>query len=116
MRAKHVGLLRAMAMIAWPIRAEPIETVRLGINGMISDAPIFIAVERGYFRAQGIEAACIPIETGSEVVAAGVFFAGIFNPAVHGIVIKIVADTASTPRGRATCLCRRARISSIAAG
>jgi NitT/TauT family transport system substrate-binding protein len=110
MGARHVGrLVLAMAIIATPTRAEPLETVRVGINGVISDAPLFIAVERGYFRAQGIEVDFIPIDTGSKMiaplgtgeldVAAGASSAGIFNAAAHGIVVKIVADKASTPPG-----------------
>jgi NitT/TauT family transport system substrate-binding protein len=108
MSARHLGLLLAMA-IATPSRAEPLETVRVGINGVISDAPLFIAVERSYFRAQGIEASFVPIDAGSKMiaplgtgeldVAAGASSAGIFNAAAHAIVVKIVADKASTPPG-----------------
>src|SRR5258708_24576491 len=66
MSARHLGLLLAM-VIATPSRAEPLETVRVGINGIISDAPLFIAVERGYFRAQGIKANFVSIDTRSQI-------------------------------------------------
>jgi NitT/TauT family transport system substrate-binding protein len=108
LRPWAIGLACVARALA-PAGAAELEPVRVGINGVISDAPLFIAAQRGFFRAQGIAAAFISFDTGPNMVAplgtgalevgAGASSAGLFNAAAHGIVVKIVADKASTPPG-----------------
>lgn len=88
--------------------AEP-QTVKVGVNGVISDAPIFIAKDRGYFKEEGISVTFVqfntgpkmvaPLGTGELDVAAGASSAGLFNAVARGITIKVVADKGSTPPG-----------------
>lgn len=84
-------------------------TVRVGLNGVISDAPIFIAEKRGFFREEGIAVTFVNFDSGPKMVAplgagqldvaAGATSAGLFNAAARGLGIKIVADKGSTPPG-----------------
>ncbi|HXZ01075.1 MAG TPA: ABC transporter substrate-binding protein [Stellaceae bacterium] len=106
-RLAAIGLVLSLA--AAPAGAEELDRVRVGVIGLISDAPLFIAQHEGYFRAQRIEVAFIPfpagpamvapLGTGELDVAAGASSAGLFNAALRGIAVKIVADKASTPPG-----------------
>ncbi len=83
--------------------------VKIGVNGVISDAAFFIANHKGYFKEQGIEANFISFDAGAKMiaplgigqldVAAGASSAGLFNAAARGINIRIVADKGSTPLG-----------------
>jgi NitT/TauT family transport system substrate-binding protein len=99
----------ALALLGAPAGAAELETVHVAVNGVISDAPLFIAEKRGYFREQGLAVTFIrlpagpqmvaPLGTGELDVAAGASSAGLFNAVAHGIAVKIVADKASTPLG-----------------
>ncbi|MDO9218169.1 MAG: ABC transporter substrate-binding protein, partial [Lacisediminimonas sp.] len=100
------GLSAAMPLAAFA--AEPVE-VRIGTNGVVSDAAFFIANRKGYFAEQGIKVTFVrfdagpkmiaPLGTGQLDVAAGAISAGLFNAAARGINIKIVADKGSSPPG-----------------
>jgi NitT/TauT family transport system substrate-binding protein len=85
------------------------ELVRIAINGVISDAPFFIATDKGYFAEQGIKVEFVPFDAGPKMiaplgagqldVAGGAASAGLFNAAARGISIKIVADRGSRVPG-----------------
>jgi len=91
-----------------PPAAAPVE-VRVGTNFLISDAALFIAQHKGYFKEQGIELKLTTIEAGPKMVAplgagqlevaAGATSAGLFNAIARGIDIKIVADKGSAIPG-----------------
>jgi NitT/TauT family transport system substrate-binding protein len=107
------SLLRQLAILLVAVAATSAasaeELVRIGINGVISDAPFFIATEKGYFAEQGIKAEFIPFDAGPKMiaplgagqldVAGGAASAGLFNAAARGISIKIVADRGSRVPG-----------------
>lgn len=89
--------------------------VRVGTLGAISDAPIFIAVKKGYFKDEGLavtmtnfnSAAVMvaPMGAGQLDVGAGSPSAGMYNAVARNINVKIVADKAqSTPGYGATKL------------
>jgi NitT/TauT family transport system substrate-binding protein len=92
-----------------PAAAATVSEVRIGTNNVVSDAPFFIANEKGYFAEQGIKVVFVPFDAGPRMiaplgtgqldVAAGAMSAGLFNAAARGINIKIVADKGSTPPG-----------------
>ena len=92
-----------------PAAAATVSEVRIGTNNVVSDAPFFIANEKGYFAEQGIKAVFVPFDAGPKMiaplgtgqldVAAGAVSAGLFDAAARGINIKIVADKGSTPPG-----------------
>ena len=86
----------------------PIE-VRVGTNFLISDAALFIAQHKGYFKEQSIELKLVSFDAGPKMVAplgagqlevaAGATSAGLFNAIARGIEIKIVADKGSSIPG-----------------
>jgi NitT/TauT family transport system substrate-binding protein len=74
-----------------------------------SDAGLFIAIERGYFAEQGIDAQFAEINLGSDIAAmlaanqiqvgGAAITVGLLNAAARGIETKVVADKGSNPRG-----------------
>src|SRR5438270_1838369 len=109
---RRSNLLRQLAILLAALvssAAAAEELVRIGINGVISDAPFFIATEKGYFAEQCIKAEFIPFDAGPKMiaplgagqldVAGGAASAGLFNAAARGISIKIVADRGSRVPG-----------------
>jgi NitT/TauT family transport system substrate-binding protein len=76
-------------------------TVRTGYVPVLIYAPLFVAMERGYFADEGLTVELLPIQGGSESVvqlAAGNFDvavggagAGLFNAAARGVEFTIVA-------------------------
>lgn len=104
----RAGLLALLALStgAAPLaRAEP-ATVRVGIIQAVSDAPFFIAEKKGYFLHEGIKAEFVVLKdmipslaTGQIDVAGISTSASLYNAAVRGIDVKIVADKGSTPLG-----------------
>jgi ABC-type nitrate/sulfonate/bicarbonate transport system substrate-binding protein len=85
------------------------ETVHLGVLGSVSDAGIFVALERGYFREQGIELELSTFDSAARMVAplgarqldvgAGSHSAGLLNAVARGIPLKLVADKGSALPG-----------------
>ncbi|ODU07021.1 MAG: hypothetical protein ABS81_02710 [Pseudonocardia sp. SCN 72-86] len=78
------------------------EKVTAAHTNSISDAPYFIAAERGYFAAEGLQVDLQPFKSGADVVAplgsgdldvgSGGPSAGFYNALGRGIDIRIVAD------------------------
>jgi NitT/TauT family transport system substrate-binding protein len=74
-----------------------------------SDAGLFIALERGYFAEQGIDAQFAEIGLGSDIAAmlaanqiqvgGAAITAGLLNAAARGIETKVVADKGANPHG-----------------
>jgi NitT/TauT family transport system substrate-binding protein len=85
------------------------EAVTVGAASVTSDAPIYIAAKKGYFRDEGLAvkvenfrsaADMVPhLGTGTLDAGAGSASAGLYNAVARGIKIKIVADKASSPAG-----------------
>jgi ABC-type nitrate/sulfonate/bicarbonate transport system substrate-binding protein len=90
-----------------PTPLSPPVTMKVGTINATADAAIFIAMEKGYFRDEGIEielqefatsALMIPpLATGQLDVATGAVAAATFNVAVREVPLRIVADKGSTP-------------------
>ncbi|WP_307024842.1 ABC transporter substrate-binding protein [Arthrobacter globiformis] len=76
--------------------------VTVGTTNSSSDAPLFIAQERGYFEAEGISVELLPFRSAAEMVAplgsggldvgGGSPSAGLFNALARDVKIRIVAD------------------------
>lgn len=89
--------------------AQSPDIVRIGNNGVVSDAVFYIAERRGYFAEQRIKVEfvlfdagpkmVVPLGTGQIDVGAGASGAGLFNAVGRGIDIKVVADKGSMPPG-----------------
>src|SRR5215471_7994502 len=83
--------------------------VTVGAASTTSDAPIYIADRKGFFRAEGIDVKIANFRSASDMVAplgagqldagAGSAGAALYNAVARGIRIKIVADKASSPPG-----------------
>ena len=110
---KRLLLLALLALLAAPpVRAEdvvPVRTddvVRVGVINSLSDVPAFLALERGYFRDQHIDAQFTSLDTAGKMIAplgagdldvgGGASSAGLFNAVERGIHIRIVADRTTT--------------------
>ncbi|MFL6934687.1 MAG: ABC transporter substrate-binding protein [Xanthobacteraceae bacterium] len=89
--------------------AAAAQTVTVGAAATTSDAPIFIADKKGYFKAEGLDVKVASFKSASDMVAplgtgqldagAGSASAGLYNAVARGIKIRIVADKASSPPG-----------------
>jgi NitT/TauT family transport system substrate-binding protein len=87
----------------------PAQTITVGATSSTSDAPIYIADQRGYFRGEGLDVKVTNFRSAADMVAplgagqlqagAGSASAGLYNAVARGIRIKIVADKASSPPG-----------------
>lgn len=102
-----ISLVLSVFVISLPAFSQPI---RAGNVGLTSDAGLFIGVEKGYFKEEGIDLKLerfrtagdmmAPLATGELPVATGGIGAGMFNGIARGMPIIIVADKGSTPPGR----------------
>lgn len=92
-----------------PSFAELVE-VPIGISPVMSSAALFIAVEKGYFEKQGINAVVNPFKasgakmmpflaSGQLYVAGGNINAGMYNAIANDIPIKLVADKGTVSPG-----------------
>jgi NitT/TauT family transport system substrate-binding protein len=81
-------------------------TVSLGVVANTSDGGIFVAQDRGYFKAEGIDLEIqrfqtlvdmvAPLTSGQLQIASGALAASLFNAAARGVAIHIVADKGHT--------------------
>jgi NitT/TauT family transport system substrate-binding protein len=106
MAAAAAAILSTGLVPVHAIAADLVE-VKVGTNNVVSDAPFFIANRKGYFAEQGIKVKFVQFDAGPKMIAplgvgqidaaAGAVSAGLFNAALRGINIKVVADKGSTP-------------------
>lgn len=78
------------------------DKVKVGTATTLNDTPIMIAVEKGYFKDEGLEVELVPFDSGAKQIAAlgigeidvgsGAMSAGFYNALARGINLKIVAD------------------------
>jgi len=106
-------LVRAFLVIVavlGPVRAgAQEEVVRLGDLNTISNAGLYIAVEKGYYKEQGLRndietfasaaKSVAALATGELDVAVGSASAGLFNAVAQGQAFKIVADKGQIREG-----------------
>ena len=86
--------------------------VHLGSVGTFTGAPMYLARQRGYFTAEGLDVDTIGFKVSADVIpalatgdvdAAGLALnPALFNAVTRGIKLTLVADLASNQRGRAT--------------
>ncbi|MFL6797741.1 MAG: ABC transporter substrate-binding protein [Xanthobacteraceae bacterium] len=99
----------AAALFVAHTAASSAQTITVGATSSTSDAPIYIADKKGYFRAEGLDVKVTDFRSAADMVAplgagqlqvgAGSASAGLYNAVGRGIRIKIVADKASSPPG-----------------
>jgi NitT/TauT family transport system substrate-binding protein len=98
-----------LGLNAPPLTAADLPRVSVGTTNSQSDAPIFIGIEKGYFREAGVDLDLVPFDTAAKMIApmgAGQLDVGggngspaLFNALARGIELKIVANKASMPPG-----------------
>src|SRR5215813_10879147 len=104
------GLVLAVVLASiGPANAQSLIAVTVGAASVTSDAPIYIADKKGYFRDEGLAVKVENFRSASDMVphlgtgtldaGAGSASAGLYNAVARGIKIKIVADKASSPSG-----------------
>ncbi len=95
--------------------AAQLTVVRVGTLNAASDAPFFLAQERGYLREQGLDLETTPFDSAQQMIAplgadqldvgGGGPGPGLFNAIQRGIAVRIVADRArAAPGTRFNCL------------
>lgn len=108
MRSFFRAVVLAAAALAQSSLAQA-EKVKVGAFSSVSDAGIYIAIDKKYFAEQGIEVEMVKINSGATMVtqlangaldvSGGSPGAGLYNAVRQGIPMKIVADKGSTLRG-----------------
>jgi NitT/TauT family transport system substrate-binding protein len=105
---KRIPLIfTVIAVILLPVRGICLEKVTIAYSPSLSFAPLFIAIEKGYLKEEGIEVNLEIFKSGSEAVVfaatgkieaiAGGIGASNFNAASKGMNVKIVAPMAIQP-------------------
>ena len=92
-----------------PAGARAADTVKVSVYQSVSDAGIYIASDKGYFREQGIALDLVQLDSVASVVTAlasgqvdvagGAPSAAIYNAVRQGIGIRVVADKGSMRKG-----------------
>jgi NitT/TauT family transport system substrate-binding protein len=96
--AALAGVLAANFTIA----AQAADKVAVGTGGSASDAPFYIAYDKGFFKDEGLNVDLIVLDSGAKVIAplgtgeldvgSGALSVGFWNALVRGIKFRIVAD------------------------
>lgn len=89
--------------------AQGPEEVRVGYLPILAMTPIYLAVENGYFQAEGLQVHLVqfasggkmvtPLATGMIDAGSGSLSAGLFNSIAQGMEFKIVAATTEVQPG-----------------
>ena len=111
-RSRFLTTVAAPAIVSTVVYALPARadaSVNVGITNAISDAPIFIAQDRGFFKEQGLDVQLVPFATPDDIiaplnagqvdVAIGVPSAALYNAIGNGGTMRIVADMGSATAG-----------------
>jgi NitT/TauT family transport system substrate-binding protein len=82
--------------------ARAADKVAVGTGGSASDAPFYIAYDRGFFKDEGLDVDLIVLDSGAKVIAplgtgeldvgSGALSVGFWNALVRGVKFRIVAD------------------------
>ena len=104
LRAILLSVSAAIILAGTP-PAQAADVVRVGIIGVSSDIPLFLAEKKGFFAKAGLATDMVRFDSGAKMVAplgagqldagAGATSAGLYNALQQGIAIKIVADKAT---------------------
>ena len=96
--AALAGVLAANFAIA----AQAADKVAVGTGGSASDAPFYMAYDKGFFKDEGLDVDLIVLDSGAKVIAplgtgeldvgSGALSVGFWNALVRGIKFRIVAD------------------------
>ena len=103
----RVALAGAVAAMAGAAPAA--DKVAVGTGGSASDAPFYIAYDKGFFKNEGLDVDLIVLDSGAKVIAplgtgeldvgSGALSVGFWNALVRGVKFRIVADRGHTEPG-----------------
>ena len=121
-KARCAAISLALALLTAPALAA--DRVTVGTVGNSSDAGFFVAMDQGYFAAEGLDVALTPFDGAQRMMAplgqgdldvgGGTATASLYNSASRGIGIRIVADRSRMETGYMfqTLMVRKALIDS----
>jgi NitT/TauT family transport system substrate-binding protein len=103
------GAAAAAALGTRAAYAQELTTVKVGILGIATDAPVAIADAKGFFREHGIKIETVRF-TSSETmmpllaqtgldIGTGAPGASLYNAVIRGVDLRAVADAATDPKG-----------------
>src|SRR5262245_53610321 len=94
--------LAGVVTAAMASAAPAADKVAVGTGGSASDAPFYIAYDKGFFKDEGLDVDLIVLDSGAKVIAplgtgeldvgSGALSVGFWNALVRGIKFRIVAD------------------------
>src|SRR4029453_10833847 len=94
--------LTGVVAAAMASEAPAADKVAVGTGGSASDAPFYIAYDKGFFKDEGLDVDLIVLDSGAKVIAplgpgeldvgSGALSVGFWNALVRGIKFRIVAD------------------------
>jgi len=104
------GAALVLLGVAGPAQAQTLApTVKIGHLGIVADAPFYIAIEKGYFKEQGVSVALerfnsaaqstAPLSTNDIQVAGGAPSAALFNSFARGWPVRIAFSRTSDRPG-----------------
>jgi len=118
MRTPRVAVRLALCLLLGVVLGQPVflpaaraaAPIRMGYIGISSDAGIFIAIDKGYFKAQGIGLSLerfglggadqmALLGSGRLEIASGALSPTLFNAVARGLPISAVADKGSFRKG-----------------
>ena len=99
----------AICVLALAGHADAVDKVKVGTGGSASDAPFYIAYEKGFFTDEGLDVDLIGLDSGAKVIAplgtgeldvgSGALSVGFWNAMLRGVKFRIVADRGHTEQG-----------------
>lgn len=101
-------VLVAVAPLVARAQGTPV-VIKVGVLDSLAEAPTFFAVEKGYFREEGLDVRLekfqntadmvAPLSAGQIDVASGAPTLGLYNGALRGLPFKLVADKGRNSKG-----------------
>ena len=102
-----LGTLSAVLLTLGPARSA--DSVTVGTGGSASDAPFYIAQDRGYFKDENLDVKLLVLDSGAKVIAplgtgeldvgSGALSVGFWNALARGVKFRVVADRGHTEKG-----------------
>ena len=99
----------AGVMLAMSAAARAADSVTVGTGGSASDAPFYIAQDRGYFKDENLDVKLLVLDSGAKVIAplgtgeldvgSGALSVGFWNALTRGVKFRVVADRGHTEKG-----------------
>jgi NitT/TauT family transport system substrate-binding protein len=98
-----------IAALAAGDAAHAADSVQVGTGGSASDAPFYIAQDRGYFKDENLDVKLLVLDSGAKVIAplgtgeldvgSGALSVGFWNALTRGVKFRVVADRGHVEKG-----------------